>query len=77
MFRAFSCKVLQEIYERIPFGTHEQLVFRGLHYDSLEQLDAHIERIIVNGFAEPELFSTSVHIAQTFLQYSSNIYEFC
>ena len=63
MFHAIPCQALQEIYERIPFSTDEQLVFRGLHYDIREQLDAHLGRLIVNGFTEPESFSTRVHIA--------------
>ena len=77
MFHAIPCQALHEIYERIPFSTHEQLVFRGLRYDAREQLDAHLGRLIVNGFTEPESFSTRVHIAQIFLQYSANRYDFC
>ena len=76
MFRAIPCQALQEIYGRVPFSTDEQLVFRGLHYDIREQPDAHLGRLIVNGFNEPESFSTRVHIAQTFPQYNTNLYDF-
>ena len=74
MFRAFPCQVLQEIYERIPCSTEAQLVFRGLHYDTREQVDAHVERIILNGFTEPESFSTRIQIAREFVVCSSNVY---
>ena len=77
MFRAFACHVLQEIYSELFPSPRKQLVFRGLHYDIREQLDAHLGQIIADGFPEPESFSTSVHTAQTFLQHGSNIYEYC
>ena len=77
MFRAFACQVLQEIYSELPCSPKKQLVFRGLHYDTREQLDAHLGQIIEYGFIEPASSSTSVHTAQTFLQYRSNIYEYC
>ena len=51
-----------------------QLVFRGLHYDTREQVDAHVERIILIGFAEPGSFSTRVQIAQEFVVCSSSVY---
>ena len=73
MFRAIPYQALQEIYERIPFSTNEQLVFRGLHYHIRNQLDARLGRLIVNGFSEPESFSMRVYIAQTFVQYSANL----
>ena len=77
MFRAFPCQVLQEIYERIPCSTEVQLVFRGLHYDTREKLDAHVEHIILNGFTDPESFSTRVQSAKHFVVCSSNVYAIC
>ena len=67
MFRALHCQALQNIYQRMAFGGDQQLVFRGLQHHSTEQLDEHLGRLILNGFSEPESFSTSIHIAQTFM----------
>ena len=50
-------------------------MFRSLHYDTEDQLDAHLEQIRKNGFIDPESFSTCVPTAQTFLQDKTNIYE--
>jgi hypothetical protein len=63
MFRAFVCHVLQEISSEVFPSPRKQLVLRGLHYDTPEQLDAHLGEIIADGFTDHESFSTSVHTA--------------
>ena len=77
MFRAVPCQALQEIYQRLLASTDAQLGFKGLHYHIRDQLDAHLGRLIVNGFNQPESCSMRMHVAQTFLQCGAKLYDFC